>query len=88
MSEDKKPVEIVFAPGCFDNFEGSQEELDDLVKQITEMAQSGELFEKSNPVDIESLADELSDEEVEDLLMQLEELDAGQLPTDTKRTLQ
>ncbi len=75
MTEDKKPVEIVFAPGCFDHFEGSQEELDDLVKQITEMAKTGELFERSNPVDIETLADELSDEELEDLMEQLADID-------------
>ena len=28
---DKKPPEIVFAPGCFDNFEGTQEELQELI---------------------------------------------------------
>jgi hypothetical protein len=75
MSEEKKPTEIVFMPGCFDSFEGTQEELDDLIKQITSMAESGELFEKSTPVAIESLVDELSDEEIEDLIDQLTEID-------------
>ena len=43
---DKKP-EIIFAPGCFDNFEGTQEELQDLLAEIHQMAESGELFEKA-----------------------------------------
>lgn len=61
MSEEKKKLEIVFAPGCFDNFEGTQEELDELVAEIKALVDSGELFEKSNPLDI----DDLSDEEIE-----------------------
>ncbi len=48
---EKKPMKIVFAEGCFDDFEGTQEELDQLVAQLTEMAESGELLEKSVPVD-------------------------------------
>lgn len=75
MTEEKKPIEVVFAPGCFDNFDGTQEELDELVAQIQQMATTGELFEKSNPVDIESLVDDLSDEEIEVLMAQLDELD-------------
>lgn len=47
---DKKP-EIVFAPGCFDGFEGTQEELDELMAEIHRMVESGELFEKAVPVD-------------------------------------
>lgn len=75
MTEEKKPIEIVFAPGCFDNFDGTQEELDELVAQIHQMADTGELFEKSKPVDIESLVDDLSPEEVEALIAQLDELE-------------
>lgn len=37
MTEEKKVTKIEFAPGCFDQFDGSQEELDELVKQIQEM---------------------------------------------------
>ena len=47
----KKSMKIVFAEGCFDDFEGTQEELDELVAQLTEMAESGELLEKAVPVD-------------------------------------
>jgi len=71
-NEVKKPIEVVFAPGCFDNFDGTQEELDDLMAQIQKMADSGELMERSNPVDIDAMLDELSDEEIEDLIGQLD----------------
>ena len=50
-NNENKPMKIVFAEGCFDDFEGTQEELDDLVAQLTAMAESGELLEKSTPVD-------------------------------------
>ena len=33
MDKDN-PLKIEFAPGCFDNFEGTQEELDALIKEI------------------------------------------------------
>ncbi len=56
--EDCKELEIVFAPGSFDNFEGTQEELDEFVAEITAMFKSGEFMEKSRPVDIDSLSDE------------------------------
>ena len=46
---DKKP-EIIFAPGCFDNFDGTQEELQELIAHIHQMAQDGTLFENSEPL--------------------------------------
>ena len=57
MAEEKKPLQVKFAPGCFDDFEGSQEELDELMKMILEMAESGELIENSTPLDIDELDD-------------------------------
>ena len=39
MSEDKK-LKVEFAPGCFDAFDGTQEELDEMIAEITKMAQS------------------------------------------------
>ena len=36
----KKP-NVVFAPGCFDEFEGTQDELDALVKAIREGFENG-----------------------------------------------
>jgi len=53
--ENKKPIEIVFAPGCFDHFEGTQEELDELIQQIKDLANSGELLEKGTSVTMDDL---------------------------------
>ena len=60
---DKK-VKVEFAPGCFDNFEGTQEELDALQKEIIEKFSNltpDEARDIGRPVD----PDELSDEEME-----------------------
>ena len=52
---DKDKPELVFAPGCFDSFEGTQEELDQLVTEIKRMFESGEAMAMSKPIDIENL---------------------------------
>jgi len=57
MTNEMKP-EIVFAPGCFDSFEGTQEELDELVAEIQKMISTGELFENSQPLDLDELIEE------------------------------
>lgn len=57
---DKK-LKINFAPGAFDSFEGTQEELDELVKEITERLQSGDFLKNSQLIDIEELYDENPD---------------------------
>jgi hypothetical protein len=68
-SEDEnKPMKIVFAEGCFDDFDGTQEELDALVAQLTEWAESGELFDKSIPVDD---LEEVDEEVLEEILPML-----------------
>ena len=54
MTDKKLKVEIV--PGAFDNFEGTQEELQDLLAQIHQMAEDGTLFENSTPVSDEDAA--------------------------------
>ena len=56
--EEMKDLKIEFAPGCFDNFEGTQEELDDLIKQIKEMFASGEALQNSRPLDYDNLDEE------------------------------
>ena len=63
---EKKKVEVIFAPGCFDNFEGTQEELDEMMADIHRMIESGELFEKSVPLSEETLQ-EMDPEDVEQL---------------------
>lgn len=52
-----KKLKIEFAPGCFDHFEGSQEELDQLIEEITRMFESGELEKNARPVDLDSEED-------------------------------
>lgn len=46
-------IKITFMPGCFDNFEGSQQELDELIKEIQRLADSGELVENLESLDSE-----------------------------------
>ena len=38
-------IKISFAEGCFDDFEGTQEELEDLINEITRLVETGEIFE-------------------------------------------
>jgi hypothetical protein len=78
MTEEKK-IKIEFAPGAFDSFEGTQEELEELIAEITRMAESGDLFEKSRRVDIDELIEE--DPELAQTL-------SRQLDEDNGRTLQ
>ena len=51
---DKK-LEVVFAPGCFDDFEGTQEELDAFVSEINRLIDSGELLEHAEEFNIDEL---------------------------------
>ncbi len=65
---EKKPLKITFAPGCFDNFEGTQEELDELMKTIQDMFDSGEAQLKAIPV--EDILDEFTEEELLEIFQQ------------------
>lgn len=78
--EDLKEVKIQFAPGCFDDFDGTQEELDGLISEITRLIRSGELLEQSEPIDMDELMDEDPDI-AEKLINNISNLD-------NKRTLQ
>jgi len=78
--EELKEVKIVFAPGAFDQFEGTQEELEEFMAEIQRMFVSGEVLEKSRPLDIDSL----SDEELEQLAPFL----LGDLDNNERRNLQ
>lgn len=59
--KDLKDFEVVFVPGCFDSFEGTQDELNELVATIKNMIFTGELFENSIPV--EEIDDYLTDKD-------------------------
>lgn len=69
--DEMKEIKIVFAPGCFDNFEGSQEELDELIAEITQMVKTGEILEKSVPVE------DLDDDELEFIESLVNKSDSG-----------
>jgi hypothetical protein len=57
MSEQKK-VKIEFAPGCFDDFDGTQEELDELVKTLQNMSMD-EIIAESEPLDYDDIDDDV-----------------------------
>jgi hypothetical protein len=73
-NEDSTPKKVIFAPNCFDEFEGTQEELDSLIAHITQLAESGEL---------EANLDEVSDDVINDL----RELIDQKSSLDNKRTV-
>jgi hypothetical protein len=61
-----KKITVTFAPGAFDSFEGTQEELDNLMAEIVQMAESGELMEQGELVDFDQLIED--DSEIADHL--------------------
>ena len=75
MTEEKK-LKVEFAPGAFDHFEGTQEELDEMMAEITTMFTEltpEELESRSTSVDITDLADDedITDEQFEQILTAL-----------------
>jgi hypothetical protein len=53
MTDEKKELKVEFAPGCFDNFEGTQEELQEMIAMLHQMVADGTLDENSTPVDLD-----------------------------------
>lgn len=62
MSTENKKPEVVFMPGCFDDFDGTQEELDELIETIKKMANSGELKNSGKLTDSELVGVDLSED--------------------------
>jgi hypothetical protein len=62
VSETKEKLKLVFAPGCFDHFDGTQEELDELMAEIQASFESGELLEQGVPIS------ELDDDEIQEII--------------------
>ena len=84
MTNKKEPMKVTFAPGCFDHFEGTQEELDGLLAEIKNVFANmtpEELEAQSRPVDIDALLEDesISDGELEQLLGALVERDTRNL---------
>lgn len=67
---DWENMKIEFAPGAFDSFEGTQEELDGFMADITRMIRDGSLFEESVPL--------------EDMPEEVQEMLAKELPKNTR----
>ena len=59
--DEMKDLKIEFAPGCFDQFEGTQEELDGLIAEIKRMFASGEAQAMARPLAF----DELDEDDLE-----------------------
>lgn len=76
MSKDSYDIE--FIPGSFDDFEGTQEELDSLVAEIKNMAASGELLENAKTISLEELK-ETNPDIYEILVKKLETNNKGHL---------
>ena len=64
---DKPPMQVIFAPGAFDDFDGTQEELDELVLAIQSMAASGDIEKQGKPVDLDKLME--TDPELADKIL-------------------
>lgn len=71
MDNDAKP-KLVFAPGCFDEFDGTQEELDELVAEIKGIFE-GKTLEEIQAMSKLAVLDELDAEELEMILNNIEE---------------
>lgn len=56
--QPKPELKVVFAEGCFDGFDGTQEELQEFIAEIRQMAQDGTIMDGAVP---------LSDEEIQEL---------------------
>jgi len=75
MTAPTEDLKLVFAPGCFDSFEGTQEELDALMAEIQSLFDSGEMLEQGTLVDY----DDLSDEDLETVARLVDDSDPRQL---------
>ena len=70
MTEENKELKVVFAPGAFDSFEGTQEELNEMIAEVQAMFEGKtkeEIQSMSRPIDLQELAEDgdISDEEFE-----------------------
>lgn len=78
MTDTKLPLEVKFAPGCFDTFDGTQQELDALMVEIQET------FANMTPEELESQSTPVDEEELEQALQEV----MHQMIGADKRTLQ
>jgi hypothetical protein len=65
-AEELKELKIEFAPGCFDQFDGTQEELDQLINEIKQSFADGSIHEQARQLTEEDF-DELPEESKQQL---------------------
>lgn len=62
IPDDISDFSFEFAPGAFDNFEGTQAELDEMIEEISEAVQAaiadGSLLEQSQAIDMNQLEED------------------------------
>jgi hypothetical protein len=68
----KNKLKLIFDPRAFDEFEGTQEELDELVNQIRKKFEDGSLLEDSKPVNLDDL-DEVTLEKITSSFKEIDE---------------
>ena len=91
MTDKKEPIKVVFEPGCFDQFDGTQEELDDFVKEITSMFENktaDEIKALSTPLNVDDLPAEVLAQLAEHLFEEDELKDLEKMGMPRKRNLQ
>ena len=52
-----KPLKVVFAEGCFDGFDGSPDELAEMIAEIHKMAADGTIMQDARPLTDEEIAE-------------------------------
>ncbi len=55
--DEPKPLKVVFAEGCFDGFQGTPEELAEMVAEIHQMAADGTIMDGAVPLSEEEIAE-------------------------------
>ena len=71
-------LKIIFAPGSLDTFDGTQEDLDKLVKEITTLFESG---------DLGKIGKVLNASEIDDYIQQIESITDDNFEINRKRKL-
>jgi hypothetical protein len=59
-------VKVVFEPGCFDDFDGTQEELDEAIAMIQQMFEDGVAQADAKEVDLNELLE--NDTEIDEII--------------------
>ena len=57
MNEPEDKLKVVFAEGCFDNFDGTEEELAAMLADIHQMAENGTLMDNARQLTPEEEAE-------------------------------